>query len=385
MYQYDEEEVIEEVRVHLLEELRALVQDAAVLEAFARVPRHAFVPYFYTRDILNMQEWRRVVGPEAFEAWVEQVYRDRLLVTAVDADGVPTCAVPQPSVLAQMLSALRLRPNACVLEVGTGSGYGTALLSCLVGPHRVASLEVDASMVHVARTRIERVLGQRVPIFQGDGRALPEQVQHVFDGLIVTGAYARIEPCWMRVLKPGGRIVVPWRPCVCAEGVIVEGVKVGTSVMGRVTASDGAFLDLHAGAGSSEGSGRGCKSSEPVLPVAHIPLPFFWLRDDLDVRWFLQMSLPVCLPTRGSTSDGDDPILLQQSEDGRIVYVWADGAVYGDVSLAQEIAAVVRQFERMGKPGRQACSFVADGTGNLIFFVQDHVFDRWSLVRHGSV
>jgi len=84
----------------------------SVQNAFARVPRHVFVPE---------------VGPAA-------AYRDEAFVIKCGPDGMPVSSSSQPAMMAIMLDQLGLRPGHRVLEIGTGSGYNAAVMAAVVGP-----------------------------------------------------------------------------------------------------------------------------------------------------------------------------------------------------------------------------------------------------------
>ncbi len=109
----------------------------SVQEAFARVPRHVFVPE---------------VEPAA-------AYRDEAFVIKCGPDGLPVSSSSQPAMMAIMLDQLGLRPGHRVLEIGTGSGYNAAVMSAVVGPDgQVVSVDIDPELV-----------GAR-PVQPGDGR-----------------------------------------------------------------------------------------------------------------------------------------------------------------------------------------------------------------------
>lgn len=88
------------------------IRTDGVARAFARVPRHAFVP----------------------EHPLHLVYADRVLVTKTRS-GVATSSSSQPTIMAIMLEQLRVRRGMSILEIGAGTGYNAALLAELVGPN----------------------------------------------------------------------------------------------------------------------------------------------------------------------------------------------------------------------------------------------------------
>jgi len=114
--------------------------------------------------------------------------------------------ISQPFVVALMTQLLDPGPDDVVLEVGTGSGYQTAILAKLAG--RVYSIEVVPDLATAARERLQRLGYDNVEVRQGDGaQGWPEHAP--YDGIIVTAAAPEIPPALIAQLKPGGRLVIP--------------------------------------------------------------------------------------------------------------------------------------------------------------------------------
>jgi len=154
------------------------IRDERVLEAMARVPRHEFV-----------QPDQR-----------DEAYEDHPLPIGEGQ------TISQPFVVAAMLEALALRPEDVVLEVGTGSGYETAVLAELV--RNVYSIERIASLAERARKVLERLGYSNVTVVHGDGsQGLPEAAP--FDAIVVSAAAPRLPQSLMDQLRDGGRLVIP--------------------------------------------------------------------------------------------------------------------------------------------------------------------------------
>jgi len=154
------------------------IRDEHVLEAMARVPRHEFV-YPEQRD---------------------EAYGDHPLPIGEGQ------TISQPFVVAAMLEALALRPEDVVLEVGTGSGYQTAILAELV--RTVYSIERIASLAERARAALERLGYSNVVLVHGDGsQGLPEAAP--FDAIVVAAAAPQVPRPLLEQLRDGGRLVIP--------------------------------------------------------------------------------------------------------------------------------------------------------------------------------
>lgn len=168
-----------EGRTRLLAELRrAGVHDARVLAAMAEVPRECFV----------------TPGQEA------RAYEDLALPIA--------CAqtISQPMVVGWMTAALDLHPGSRVLEIGTGSGYQTAVLARLAGT--VFSVERHPALARLARARLDALGVTNVHTRTGDGTlGWPEAAP--FERILVTAAPAAVPPALLAQLARGGVMVVP--------------------------------------------------------------------------------------------------------------------------------------------------------------------------------
>jgi len=154
------------------------INDLAVLHAVASVPRHHFVP----------------------EAVRHRAYEDVALPLGHGQ------TISRPGVHAAHLSLAQLDGSEHVLEVGTGSGYQTALLAELAT--WVYSLEVVPELGAMARGRIEELDLKNVSLRVGDGSlGWPEAAP--FDVILVGAAAPDVPPTLVEQLSDGGRMLVP--------------------------------------------------------------------------------------------------------------------------------------------------------------------------------
>jgi protein-L-isoaspartate(D-aspartate) O-methyltransferase len=166
-------------KVRLIMELRhAAIGDAQVLGAIEKTPRELFVP----------------------DEFQDQAYENTALPIANSQ------TISQPYVVALMSEALELSGREKVLEIGTGSGYQTAILSRLA--RRVFSIERHRQLARDAERRFAALrLGNIVGRF-GDGtKGWPEQAP--FDRIIVTAASPEIPATLVDQLVPGGIMLLP--------------------------------------------------------------------------------------------------------------------------------------------------------------------------------
>jgi protein-L-isoaspartate(D-aspartate) O-methyltransferase len=119
--------------------------------------------------------------------------------------------ISAPSVVAIMLELLRVQPGQKILEIGTGSGYNTALLSCLAGEKgRVVSIEYYPTINEIAKNNLSKTgFGKNVQLILGDGSSGYEK-EAPYDRIIVTAAMPYLEnhPL-LKQLKKDGILVAP--------------------------------------------------------------------------------------------------------------------------------------------------------------------------------
>jgi protein-L-isoaspartate(D-aspartate) O-methyltransferase len=157
------------------------IRDERVLAAMSHVPRHEFVAADY-RD---------------------QVYEDHPIPIGEGQ------TISQPYIVAIMLQALALDSSDVVLEVGTGSGYLTALLADLT--RQVYSVERHASLARTAQATLDRLGYTNVEVLVGDGgNGFPDRAP--FDAIVVSAAAPQIPPPLFEQLREGGRLIIPVGP-----------------------------------------------------------------------------------------------------------------------------------------------------------------------------
>jgi protein-L-isoaspartate(D-aspartate) O-methyltransferase len=169
------------------------VMDARVLAAMRNVPRHLFVP-------------------------------ETSRAAAYDDGPIPIGhgqTISQPYIVAAMTEALELKETDNVLEVGTGSGYQTAVLAEIV--RTVRTVEIVAELAAAARLTLGSLGYDRIEFRLGDGATgWPEYAP--FDALLVTAAPAVLPAALRTQLRDGGRLVIP---VGCVEQTLVRVRRAG--------------------------------------------------------------------------------------------------------------------------------------------------------------
>ena len=171
---------LKELRLEMVEgQLRRRgIRDSRVLGAMLAVPRHAFVPPSYVLD----------------------AYRDQPLPIGEGQ------TISQPFMVASMTEILELSGSERVLEIGTGSGYQTAVLSLLA--REVHTVENHQALSDSARERLKHLGYRNVHFYVGDGTlGWPEAAP--FDAILVTAAAPYVPPPFLEQLAEGGRMLLP--------------------------------------------------------------------------------------------------------------------------------------------------------------------------------
>jgi protein-L-isoaspartate(D-aspartate) O-methyltransferase len=168
------------LRLRMVErQLRARgISEERVLAAMARVPRHELI-----------------AGPDKLQA-----YEDYPLPIGQGQ------TISQPFMVALMLQLLALQPSDRALEIGTGSGYVTALLAELTA--RVVSIERHSPLAEAARAALSRLGYLNTRVIAGDGtQGFAEEAP--YDAILVSAAAHEIPPALLAQLGEGGRMVIP--------------------------------------------------------------------------------------------------------------------------------------------------------------------------------
>lgn len=154
------------------------VTQQQVLDAMATVPRHEFVPPF----------------------WTNQAYADEPLPIGQGQ------TISQPYIVAAMVASLALTGSEKVLEIGTGCGYQAAVLSLLA--REVHSVEILPDLARPAAERLERLGYSNVHVHSGDG-TLGWRESAPFDAILIAAAAPAVPEPLLQQLALGGRLIAP--------------------------------------------------------------------------------------------------------------------------------------------------------------------------------
>ncbi len=153
------------------------IRDLDLLRALEKVPREMFVPH----------------------RLVDLARRDLALPIGCGQ------TLSEPSLIARMIEALGLSREQRVLEIGTGSGYATAVLSEIV--NEIISVERFQTLAIAARLRLQRLGKTNATVIFADGLMLPKDIG-LFDRIILHGALEDVPRSVLALIAEGGRIVM---------------------------------------------------------------------------------------------------------------------------------------------------------------------------------
>jgi len=174
----------------------AEVEDPRIGQAFAAVPREAFLP---------PPPWTVIrMGAGTRTSDVASLY-DNVLVAIAPERGINN---GEPSLHAMWMDAVHPQPGETVIHVGAGTGYYTAILARLVGPRgRIEAFEYESDLAAQAVANLQDYPNVTVHSASAFGRVLPKA-----DVVYVNAGVLAPDVEWLRALNPGGRLIFPWQP-----------------------------------------------------------------------------------------------------------------------------------------------------------------------------
>lgn len=288
--------------------------------AVAETPRHVFVPRWWeTQD----GQWtlREPTGLDLFAS----AYLDRSLVTRVGprhADharphdhpvGRPTSSATLPSLVVRMFRHALIDDGSRLLDVGTGSGYGTALAAHRLGPGAVTSIDVDPHLIESARERLDQC-GHKPRLEAVDATGPLPFDAGTFDRIVATVSVRSVPAGWLDALSVGGRLVTT----IAGTSLIVTAEKgPDGSAVGRVEWDRAGFMHARHDADYPPGSSALLAAARDMdgddVSVGRYPVV------DVANAWDLDSML-------GVTAPGIEHAYTEQPDAQTAVMAHADGS-----------------------------------------------------------
>ncbi|MFF3004067.1 methyltransferase [Kitasatospora sp. NPDC057940] len=327
----------------------------ALRAAVEAVPREPFLrPGVFVST--GRRRWRPVTEPDADPAeWVELAHSNRSLVTQLNghltADqvsapvrGFPTASTTAPAATVRMIDTLGAEDGHTVLEIGTGTGYSTALLRHLLGERNVSTAEGDPEVTH--------------------------------DRVIATHAVRRIPYAWVRRTRPGGAILATvgtWpegaglaRVTVAADGT-ADGRFIGRSTLPPVRPEPlAARVGGRAAPAGAAAPKRPAHVSPTLLnePTPAILAQLAFPESKFTVSVGADLESIYCLATPGSVAEVADD-----------TYGWTVHQS-GPVALWDEVERILTAWQEAGRPDLTAVRLRITDRATR-YWIDGHPALRW--------
>ncbi|MEV7910252.1 ATP-grasp peptide maturase system methyltransferase [Streptomyces griseus] len=258
----------------------ALAEDGTLTDpgwrdAAEAVPRELFLGSYFT-EVANSAPTAFRPVHQGEDGWLEGVYTDRTLITQLDGrvrpgdvtdgsvTGDPTSSSTLPSLVLRMWQQLEVEAGQRVLEVGTGTGYSTALGAHRLGDERLTSIEYDPVVGRAAAAALTSA-GYAPRLVIGDGlRGDPDAGPSAYDRLIATCSVRYIPMAWLHQVKPGGKILVTLSGWSYASGLALLTVTGPGTATGRLLPGYTSFM-------LARPHDRPPRPALPLLPGAERP------------------------------------------------------------------------------------------------------------------
>ena len=369
---------------HLADELSAAgkLSSPPWQQAVAQVPRHELVPTYYTYIDSGWQA-ADTSSPRGRQRWLELVYSNKALF--VLPDGLSSTSMP--GLMTRMLEALDVHDGHRVLEIGTGSGYNAALLCHRLGDEHVFSVDIDAELIGLARTRLAAI-GYRPTLVAADGSlGLAEHAP--FDRVIATCSVPSIPWAWVRQTRVGGLILADLKLGGHAGNLVLL-QRGDDRAEGRFDPTYGSFMSI-----------RQSAPPPPSLPypdrdratasasVTHLDLARPW--EHLVFWFFVHLDTDLGAACHGQVMDpatGQPGDAFLATPDGS----WCEISVHpdgggrevwqgGPRKLWDQIEAADQRWSHLGQPGWERFGLTVTEQGHTVWLDAADGDHSWPLPR----
>lgn len=348
-----------------------VLADPAWRGAIEAVPRELFAESYFEQVADSALARFRPVR-RSTDGWLEGIYTDRTLITQLDgrtrpedvADGTvagsPSSSSTLPSLVLRMWQQLEVTPGQRVLEIGTGTGYSTALGAHRLGDAGLTSVEYDPVVGGAAAAAIEAA-GYAPRLIIGDGlRGDPDG--GAYDRLIATCAVRYLPMAWLHQVKPGGKILVTLSGWSYASGLAL------LTVTGPGTAT-GRFLPGYTSFMIARPHDRPPRPTLALLPGEERPS---LIDPAVIATWTGSWVAQLALPAAERLGAGAEQILWDVStgSQARTAAGPGDGWTVvqrGPVRLWDRVEAAVQRWQAAGEPHQMGFGMTVSASGQRVW------------------
>jgi methyltransferase of ATP-grasp peptide maturase system len=360
--------------------------DPAWRKAFEVVPRHTFTPGFYLRSEQTptatdgLPVWEPVTEAIAPERWLSATYTNQTLITQLDNEeedwsapaihhgGVFTSSSTLPSLVATMWQDAGIRDGHRVLEIGTGTGYSTALACERLGSDHVTSVEVDDARLRQAAQGL-RACGYAPHLAVADG-VYGYWPYAPYDRVVATCSMRHIPAPLIAQTAPGGTILLTLSGWLGGHARVLLTVHVEGRAAGPLLAGTISFMPARIHAPPRYGNpGHWAALTEgaPTRTARHSPERISGAtKEDFFTQFLAQCAVP---NTQQITLDGQ--VHLIDAVSGAVALLTPQGETWqvrqaGPLHLWDRIEAALDAYDAAQRPAPDEFTVVVDVSGQRI-------------------
>ncbi|WP_285775284.1 ATP-grasp peptide maturase system methyltransferase [Microtetraspora sp. NBRC 13810] len=334
--------------------------------AVERIPRHLFIPEFFRSVITSEGMMWESVTPKStgIDELMTLAYENKTWVTQIDGHiypgetekpvpaGNPTSSSTLPALVVAMLEDLDVGDDSKVMEIGTGTGYSTALLCERVGAENVVSIETDAGLAARAARAIHQT-GHNPTLITGDGLD-GFRPRAPYDRIIATCSVRHIPAAWIAQSKPGATILTTLSGWQYGSGYVRLTVEADGTASGRFLPDTYSFMPArpHMPPPVDLGDTKEIDAGEPRPAVVHPDTLHDWT-----AQFVAQLATPGAQCVGKSVDGGPWVDYYVDAATGSIAAVTPqdDGMPLvreiGPVAIWSSIESAITDWREIGSPG----------------------------------
>lgn len=367
---------------------KALAEDGVLSDpgwraAVEKVPRHAFVPGFFLpadeRDGQGLTVWEPVTAELDYGRWLAAAYSDTTLITQFDGDepdwqapqvrhgGAPTSSSTLPSLVVGMWADADVQEGHTVLEIGTGTGYSTALACEHLGSTDVTSIEVDPHRLEQAASALYGC-GYTPTLAVADGLYgyWPEAP---FDRIVAACSFRAVPPALLAQTRPGGKILLTLSGWLYGYARVLLTVGMDGTAEGHLLGGTVSFMSARTHAAPAFGNPAHWAAGLPETGQAarHSPERITAATEEaFHLRFLVQCAVPDAqMTTVGDVVHLVDVVTGSAATLTPVEDRW-EVRERGPVKLWERIEQVLSAYDEAGQPGPEAFRLhVSDGGQHL--------------------
>ncbi|MFI1888919.1 ATP-grasp peptide maturase system methyltransferase [Streptomyces jumonjinensis] len=337
-------------------------------EAVRAVPRHRFVPGFYLPtdglDGQGLTVWEPVTAEIDYGRWLAAAYSDTTLITQFDGDepdwkrpavrhgGAPTSSSTLPSLVVRMWADADVREGHTVLEIGTGTGYSTALLCERIGSATVTSVEVDGRRLEQAASALYEC-GYTPTLAVADGLYGYWPEAH-FDRVVAACSFRAVPPALLAQTRPGGKILLTLSGWLYGYARVLLSVAGDGAAQGRLLGGTVSFMSARTHTAPAFGNPTHWAADLPQRARAALHGPE-WITAATEEAFHLRFLAQCAVPGAQLATVGDEVHLIDAVTGSAAALTPHDGGWKvregGSVRLWELIENVLSAYDAANRPG----------------------------------